>query len=515
MLRASPSASSARADDAPPEAALPQPALSAATIDDALEAAWRDAKLAPAPLVDDAGYLRRVSLDLVGTIPGPEEVEAFLADRAPDKRAKLAERLLRDPRRARHVARWAADRWIGPLDGVPAARPFLEDFRDFLAGAIQEDRSFAALAAEVVAAEGTTGQGPALLYAVRHGRTDYEDFAGAVARDFLGLELECARCHDHPFEAWKQADFHGLAAAFARTRVRPAGPAALRVGEAPLGEHRYTDPKGQAFAAAPRYPVVTAAEVRPAQLALPGTTATSRRAAFARWMASLENPWFARNVVDQTWERLFGAPLAASGADVAAPEVRLRARLARGFAVGGFSLRALERAIVTSRVYQRASAGGARSPDELARAQAVFAAARVRPLPAPELVDALLAAGGRGAPRPGELPRLFARQREGLIADLRGVLPERREAGQVTSAEALWWLNGRAATGLTRGPWREAVSGRDPSATLRRVFLRTLGRPPRPAEARALGAHLAASGDEALGDLFWALVATSEFASNH
>jgi hypothetical protein len=508
-------------------------ALSAAPIDAHFAARWRAAKVAPTASADAATFLRRVTLDLTGTIPSPAEVEAYLKSSRQDESSRGAERarridaLLADPRRARHVARWASDRWIGALDELPQARPYLEDFRLWLGKAVASDRSWLEVAQRLVAAEGTTDREPALLYAVRHGRSGPEEFAGAAARDFLGLGLECARCHDHPFESWKQGEFHGLAAVFARTRLRPVRQGVLRVTEAPLGQHRYADPKGRSFTASVAYPGAalspprTRPTSRPASRPSGGlvkTTRTSRRVAFARWLGAPTNPWFARNVVNLTWERFFGRPLIQDGLTAASesPHHTLLSRLARDFVHSGYSLRSLERAIVTSRAYALSSTGS--GAEALEKARGEFAAGAVRALSAPVLVEVLLRAGGRAEPRPGELPRLHARLRTRLIGELRRVLPDRPQAGEITPAEALWWLNGQAANGLTRGlALREAMQEKTPRARVRHLFLRTLARQPRTAEQRAALRHVKSlqGAPEAYADLFWALVSSTEFASNH
>ncbi|HBP18817.1 MAG TPA: hypothetical protein DEA08_13665, partial [Planctomycetes bacterium] len=338
--------------------------VSSATIDAALRQTWSAAKVTPLERCDDATFLRRARLDLTGSLPAPAEVEAFLADSQPGKRGRLVERLLHEPRRARHLARWTSEFLLGALEDTPEVRPFLASFRAWLEEAFQQDRSWAAIAARLVAVEGTTNEDPSLLYAVRYGRAGNEDLAGAVAKHFLGLSLECARCHDHPFSAWKQADFQALAAVFVRARLRPLRPGVLRLSEAPLGEHRYQTPAGESRAAQPRYPgersppssdraVAPRSESSP----LFGTTRTSRRAAFARWLSGPQNPYLARNLVNLTWERFFGAPLVEDGVDAApdSPHAALLNQLAAEGKASGFSLRALERAITGSLAYQRAS----------------------------------------------------------------------------------------------------------------------------------------------------------------
>lgn len=511
------------AQSAPP----PRPArVSSATIDAALRQAWSAAEVPPLSRCDDATFLRRASLDLTGALPSPADVEAFLADSKPDKRARLVERLLQEPRRAAHLARWTSEFLLGALEDTPEVRPFLASFRGWLEEAFAQDRPWSAIAARLVAVEGTTNEDPSLLYAVRYGRAGNEDLAGAVAKHFLGLSLECARCHDHPFNDWKQADFQALAAVFVRARLRPLRPGVLRLSEAPVGEHRYRTPAGETHTVEPRYPGQRRAlrakpPMAPRSEGSPlfGTTRTSRRAAFARWLSAPGNPYLSRNLVNLTWERFFGAPLVEDGLDAPqdSPHAGLLERLAAEVEASGFSLRSLERAIVNSQAYQRASTSP--KPAYLSQARVLFAAARVRPLSAPVLVDALLSAGGRAQPRSGELPGLYQRTRERLIAELGRIQPERPEPGQATPGEALWWLNGRAPTGLSRGlALREVRKHRTPRAQVRALFLRTLSRLPSAEELSAAQSYLAAHRGEpeaALSDVLWSLLATSEFSSNH
>ncbi|RMG14845.1 MAG: DUF1549 domain-containing protein, partial [Planctomycetota bacterium] len=225
----------------------------AAAVDAVVEERLAGAGLAVAPLCDDAAFCRRASLDLVGDLPAPERLRAFVADRDPRKRARLVGELLASPASARAWAERLCERLLGGLAPEGPTRYAREAFAGWLARALAEDRSWDALAARLVAGEGDPGRRPELYYLVDHGAQGPAPLAGAVARHFLGLRLDCARCHDHPFsEERPQAQFHGLAAFFARLRLRPTGiPGRVRVVEAPVGEHRFAPPGEPAHPVAP------------------------------------------------------------------------------------------------------------------------------------------------------------------------------------------------------------------------------------------------------------------------
>lgn len=522
-----------------PARATPEPAPPAEV------AAEVDALLAPlrgslpaAPACDDAAFVRRLTLDLHGTLPAPDAAKAFVADRAPDKRARLAEALARDPAFARRFAELLGRGWLeGSLpddDGGRFLRAELTGWLEReLAGKDAEGQGLDRIVAELLAAEGTTSDRPATIYAFAHGRDDLVDLAGAAARDFLGSELRCARCHDHPFEATTQADFHALAAYFVRTRIRPE-PGRLgvyRVSEAPLGEHRWSPGAG-----APR---VESAPAPPGPPVLPpgftpiGSLKTSRRAELARWVTSPANPRFAPALADRVWTHLLGRPAPAPVA----------AALGRELVTSGHSLRRLVLVITATAAYGRSStapdldgaraggstadqrgpaaAGPPTSRGDLVAARAAFAVARVRPLDAPTLARALLAAAGRDRPGPGEpepLHRALARRVE---AELQGALPGPGEAAkddpeQASAALGLALVAGRAVPGLARGPLVTRLLALPAAERADALWWATVGRDPRPGE-RALVAELLASQEprRAWEELAWALLASSELATNH
>lgn len=514
----------ARADDPPGGAAL-----SSELIDRLVERAQAARSVTPSPMSDDAAFLRRLWLDVAGTLPTPSEVERFLADPDPGKRQRAIAAALAAPEAGTHAAgQWTAELFEGPArDGGAALIRGV--FRDWLANELRRDRPWDQLAAELLAAEGRTDKDPALFWVLeKAGTADPADVAGPALRQLLGLKLECARCHDHPFQRWTQAEFHAAASWFARLRVRPVpgAVAVYTVGEAPVGEHRAAMGATAKVEVAPALPRQGGSELRPGA-APEGATKSSRRATFARWATSPENPWFARATVNRVWARLFGRGLVEPVDDLeagaeGAPLGPVLDQLGRAFAKDGFSLRRLQAAILGSRAWQRSS----RRPEgrtDFAAARELCATARVRPLEAPALAAALLRAAGRDRPGPGEPERIHQALVERLRAELQGAVPlpgaGARDPDQVTTSQALVTLVGPAVTGLVRGPLTDRVlaagSGRE--ARLRELWLRLLSRAPRPDERVRARKHLEGQGDSraAWEDLAWALVAGSEFHANH
>jgi hypothetical protein len=501
---------------AAPEPAQRSPAEVAAEVDALLPRTPR-----AAPPCDDAAFVRRLTLDLHGTLPAPAAAKAFVAEREqgergssvrpPGKRARLAEALARDPAFARRFAELLGRGWLeGALPDDDGGRFLRAELTGWLERSLQEDTGLDRVVAELIAAEGTTDERPATIYAFAHGRDDLADLAGAAARDFLGSELRCARCHDHPFEATKQTDFHALAAYFVRARIRPepGRQGVYRVSEAPLGEHRWSPGAGEArveSAPAPPGPAQLAPGVTPA-----GSLKTSRRAELARWVTSPANPRFAPALADRLWTLLLGRPAPAPVA----------AALGRELVASGHSLRRLVLVITATAAYGRASS--IPGVEDLEPARAAFAAARVRPLDAPTLARVLLAAAGRDRPGPGEsepLHRALVRQVE---AELAGALPGPGEAArddpeQASAALGLALVAGRAVPGLARGPLLTRLLEQPPAERQGALWWATVGRDPRPDERRLVTELLASTQDprRAWEELAWALLASSELATNH
>ncbi|HYE97907.1 MAG TPA: DUF1549 domain-containing protein, partial [Planctomycetota bacterium] len=263
-------------------------------IDVELERTWAVAGIDPAPVADDADFLRRVSLDVVGVIPSAAEAEAFLADRSPGKRERLVENLLGRPEYARNWSRI----WSSAILGVGEVRMQAEvasRLPTALESLFAENLPLDEIAGRVVAwttPRGAEGDGLSLFYKELFIRADGERaqfLAGRFARAFLGIQIQCARCHDHPFEPWTQKQFYGMAAFFAGTYHARHG-----VGDRPVGAVKSLAIPGTPTRLAPAY---LGTNEGPAGSELP-------RSAFARIL--VRDPQFAQAAVNRVWANFFG-----------------------------------------------------------------------------------------------------------------------------------------------------------------------------------------------------------------
>jgi Protein of unknown function (DUF1549)/Protein of unknown function (DUF1553) len=332
-------------------------------IDRLVFAKLRKLNVAPSELADDAEYLRRVYLDLIGTLPTPAEARQFLADRRPDRRTRLVDELLQRPEFADFWAQQWADllRVDRGVLGPKRAYSYHRWIRESIAANMPYDR----FARAVLTAEGLLAETPqAGFYRVV---TKPGEEASSLSQVFLGVRIACAECHHHPFDRWSQQDYYGMQAYFAGVAIRPGphgeslaaeGPAVARIprtGEAvpafALGE-KMPDPK------------VPAAVLDPRQN-------------LADWMTRPDNPWFARNLANRMWAHLMGRGLVEPVDDVRAtnppsnPE--LLAALGQNLVESRYDMRALIRTITASRVYQLSSRPNATNErDELNYSRALF-----------------------------------------------------------------------------------------------------------------------------------------------
>ena len=479
------------------------PAVVSKQIDELFQAAWDKAGIQPA-LPDDAMFLRRVYLDLTGVIPTVSETRAFLADEQPDKRARLVEDLLARPRHATRMASLWRHVML-PRGGNEFAA---QQFQGWLEREFRDHTPYDALVRELLTARGTAGQSPAVIYYDALGLKP-EELAASMSQVFLGVQIRCAQCHDHPFAAWKQDDFWGLAAFFGRL-PQAEGVAATGLEDLPSGEVQH--PKTN-VAVIPRYPDGTAWTFIPEE---------TRRLHLASWTVSADNPYFARAAVNRLWSMLLGRGLIEPVDDLGDHNPTRHAEalelLASDFATHGYDLRRVLRVLAGTRLYQQTSDA---SPEQSAD-PTLFARMPVRSLSAEQIYDCLVKAAGQRDPLdPNDTRRMAARQ--AFLTQFDAPTQKATEL-QAGIPQALAMLNGPLVEELvdpSRSDLVVAVSDSPFFSDEQRIealFLATLSRPPRPEELTLLRERLAARGaadrPQALSDLLWALVNSSEFIVN-
>ncbi len=346
-------------------------------IDRAVYDQLKELNIVPSQPSSDAEYLRRVYLDVIGTLPTPEEARKFLADENADKRSRLVERLLGRPEFADYWALYWADllRVDRETLGHKAAYAYYGWIRDSFAGNKPMDQ----FVTELLSAEGPITDAPqANFYNVvrRPG-----DMASTVSQVFLGVRIACAECHHHPFDRWSQRDYYGMQGFFAQ------------VSHKRLGASDMLGFQGAKTIKHPR----SGDEVFPYALGeeMPLAASTAdRRPQLARWMTAPSNPWFARNMANRAWARLMGRGLVEPVDDVRATNPptnpRLLDLLAEDFVRAKFDFHHLIRTITASHVYQLSSKPNATNQrDEQNYSRALF-----KRMDAEVLLDAVSAATG-------------------------------------------------------------------------------------------------------------------------
>lgn len=519
-----------------PLPAWPQEKPLRQVIDDHVRAAWQREKVTPAGRADDAAFLRRVTLDLAGTIPTHDEVRQFLSDTDPKKREKWIDRLLDDPRcAAQQAAVWDLV-FFGRNPPDPDVTQRREVFRKWLTEQFAKNAPYGRWVSELLLGEGNIQEkGPPMFYVQFRSRP--EEMAVAVSRIFLGTQLQCARCHDHPFDRWKQLDFYGLAGFFARLTFIEASAAGRRsylVAEKSTGEVMFSGPAAEqkpgqkGTPVPPRFlggavleePPLPAGFKEPdlKGIKAPPKPVFSRVEKLAGWVTEPRNPYFARAAVNRVWAQFLGRGLVHPVDDLGEanqpshPE--LLDALAERFRAQQFDLKGLIRELVNSDAYQLA--GGGDSKDALPR---WFERARVRPLSAEEIVAAMrMATGYDTAQKDAKLPsgaeeyfrRYFGEPANGR-GDFQASLQEHlfvNNSGQVR--QMIQPRKGNLADALLTSK----VSSEE---KVDRLFVTVLGRPPRPEEQKRFVAHLTSAGKpEALvEEAIWVLLSSSEFRFNH
>ncbi len=311
-------------------------------IDDLVDARLRKLNIHPSGLCSDADFLRRVYLDILGTLPSSDEARQFLKDDDPQRRGKLVDELLRRPEYADLQAlKWSDVLRVDRLAlGHKAAYSYYHWIRDSFA----RNRPFDEFARNVVAASGPLADQPAgHLYRV----TKTPGTAAAtLSQVFLGVRIECAQCHHHPFDRWSQRDYAGMQAYFSQVAFKTTKNGVT-----------LTATKGGATKHPRSGEVVEAHALLQAE---PATTPEGdRRELFAQWLTAKENPWFARNIVNRVWAHFLGRGIVEPVDDVRVtnpptnPE--LLDALAEHFVANGYDLHDLIRTIAGSRTYQLSS----------------------------------------------------------------------------------------------------------------------------------------------------------------
>jgi hypothetical protein len=513
--------------------------LSVTEIDSMLRKEWHKNKIVPAPPVDDAGYLRRIYLDITGTIPPAETVKAFLADRSADKRAKAVETLLNSPGYVNHWTNY----WDNVLMGKQTRSPLVDRvaFRQWLGQQFTDNARWNRMVHNLLTASGQnspggnygralgmamsdrrpgamemteeTGSGTgsqkingAVNWTLKYMQTP-ADLTGAASRIFLGVQIQCAQCHDHKTEKWKQEDFRRLAACFSQARPVPIDTGQVQ------GIRRVELRDMPGFGRGGRRPLRGNNEyVGSTPAALDGTDFSSslnRRQALADWMTAPENPWFAEAIVNRMWGHFLGRGFVDPVDDFreSNPPVmpELMKRLADDFVARDYDLKHLIRTICATRAYQLSSAPLKKGEKD----NLYWARYRLKPMQPEALLDSLITAtnlqpiiervgGGRVEQVKFTIQRQFS-----FLFDVDEEFEQKEFEG--TIPQAFLFLNsnlvnsGSSAIPGTALAEVMAMEG-DDAKKVESLYLRALSRKPTPAELKRWVAFVNAPRDVAVNE---------------
>jgi hypothetical protein len=366
--------------------------LAPAELDRMIEESWRRAGVTPSPPASDGEFLRRVTLDLAGRPPTLGETRVFLADAHPDKRARLVDRLLASPEFGEAWAdRYANLLWHEQVKHTNRER----DPRAWLVKAFNDNVGYDKISGVILAGRGDVQEHGGLTFITDRLRAaGPEGLTASVARVFLGLQIQCAQCHDHPYDTrWKQQDFWGLVAYFAGTRVRQ--------DEKMMGEKTLFIYDDTGYALMPSRDYSSGVVVKPRFLGYePRERSTeSLRRAFFR--AVVETDLFPKAMVGRTWAQLLGHGLVEPWDDLGAENdphhPPLLVKLSEDFRATGFDVKRLVRQIVLSTAYARSAAPPPGVPDDPQATEVAvraFARAGVRALSPEQLFRSLVVMTG-------------------------------------------------------------------------------------------------------------------------
>lgn len=501
----------------------------AAKVDRLIEAAWKQQNIQPSAKVDDARYLRRIYLDIVGTIPSEQVVKDFLSDQSPDKRARAVDALLNDPR---YVDHWTTY-WDSVLMGKPAFSPVVDrqEFRRWLHAQFDQNTPWNTFVTRLITASGQNSTGPTYAEAMGLGRMARRqadtadnaqpakpanrsnisssingavnwqlkyamtpaDLSGAASKIFLGVQIQCAQCHDHKTEKWKQSDFRSFTACFLQAVPRPVGGALMfmqqknNVRQVDLMDINFPVRANPLNGGADR---ILFSQFTPATL--DGTTLdgppAARRKALAAWMTSDTNPWFAQAITNRMWARFLGRGFVEPIDDFrpSNPPVIPEAlnALSDDFKAHGYDLKYLIRTICATEVYQLTAAPS----DSHDRENQYFDRYRLKPMDTDALLNSLVTATN--------FQTVLSRLPNGNLDQIKALITrqltflfntDEEEAEQKefegTIPQALLLLNGNLTNRSVLPIPGTALSDvlampDDDSAKIQSLYLRTVSRPP-------------------------------------
>ncbi len=486
-------------------------------VDRAVFAKLNRMRIKPSEPCSDSEFIRRAYLDAIGVLPKPEEVRQFLADPSPDRRAKLVDGLLERPEYLDFWTLKLADvlRSNGRLIQSKGTHVFNRWIKANLARNTPMDR----FVRDLLTADGSTFRNPAANY-YRISR-DPENAVETTAQLFLGVRIQCAKCHNHPFERWTQDDYYGFAAFFSRVKHKD--------GDLPDEEVVFSSTGGDVRQ--PRTGQVMKPKALGGPVFDPQSSPGDRRAQLASWLTGPDNPFFAKSLVNRVWFHLMGRGIVEPVDDFRdsnpACNDELLDGLAASFVKSGYDLKALIRTVLTSRTYGLS----ARTNDLNTDDSLYFSHAQTKLLPAEVLLDAISSLTGTSTPFDGLPSGTRATQiPDGKMENpflktfgrpARELACECERESDANLSQALQLIGGATVNGKLHDDTgriaRMAKDNTPPQEVVRELYLTAVAREPSSTEMEVAVGHITANADrrQAIEDVAWALINSKEFLFRH
>lgn len=496
--------------------------LTAPALDELVESEAAKAGIPLAERISDDQFVRRAFLDVIGELPSPADINDYLADTTPDRKAKLIERLLAMPQFGKNWGRYWRDVVVyrsAVADRRMSGMGEVEWFADRLNANVPWDK----IVTQIVTAKGPTTESPqAFFFAAHEGKP--EEIIGEMSRIFMGVQIACAQCHDHKTDPWKRDQFHEMASFFGKSAIRRRRDLAMQAGvpfvievvaARPDREYKKPDEKDPAKPGEVVPPVFLSGQSIPLE-----ATDAQRRQTFAGLLTSKRNTYFAKAFVNRTWSELTGRgfvnPIDDLGPDRPTTMPRTFAALTRSFAATDYDVKELFRVILNSRAYDRRFAepkgsesdAWAISPARLTSDQLLDAIDWVV-----GMVDDNRETGNRN--RPGV---------RGLFRAAFGYDPSSDQQDVESSIpQALALMNNpnlsERINATTEGSLLSKILSTQSSddKAIELLYLRALARKPTSKERETCLAYIAEVGkrNEAYEDILWSLLNSTEFLFNH
>jgi hypothetical protein len=484
-------------------------------VDELVNAKLQKIRVLPSDLCSDEVFLRRVTIDITGLTPTVEDYNAFMADTAADKRAKLIDRLLERKEFSEIWAlKWSNLLMVKSNIDVSYKSAFL--YSSWLTNQISSNVPLNVMVQNLLSASGGTFSNPPTNYfQIERGTLKT---AENVAQVFMGIRTQCAQCHNHPFDRWTMDDYYSFAAFFAQ------------IGRKQGADYRETIVFNSGGGEV-NHPV--GGRVMPPKFlggVVPDVAGKDRREVLVKWLASPENPYFATSVANRVWAHFFGIGIVEPVDDIRvsnpASNPELFKALGDKLTSYNYDFKQLVRDICNSQAYQRTSQANASNETDLAN----FSHARIRRIPAESLLDCLSLVTAvpdkfGGLPLGARAVQIADGQTSNYFLTSFGRSPrltacEAEATTSPTLSQALHMMNGDTiARKIGESKWLQAQidAGKTPAEIIDNIYIAALARKPTPEETQKLTALVAAEPNVrlAVDDIFWAVLNSREYLFNH